>query len=289
MHSIPGRRAHAGHRPHVLRKRSTAAMLAMLLSCVAAGTQAASWERAAQVVYVDDSSSPVETHEVSAALDYAIAAWSARLDTGLQRSDAEVTSGYNAGIVTIRWVDVLDMVRDGSDILSAATTRRWLYLASGAIAGAEIFLARDNPRLQDSACLTHVLLHELGHALGLTHLAAENAVMHPGLGSCHHTLTFDDVAAAPYPQHPCHAELLPNRDLYLPVVRVGEKSWSVRMAYEQDHWVVSDTRPVAAPPECDSAWLDADTLVLEKVWTQHRTWQAELGKSGEAWHLKGVR
>ncbi|MDY6981562.1 MAG: matrixin family metalloprotease, partial [Pseudomonadota bacterium] len=259
-----------------------------LLSSLSVASHAASWERAARVAYIDDAA-PVAQQDASAALDYAIAAWSARLDVDLQRTDAAVTPGYNAGVITIRWLDSLEMVQGGSDIFSAATTRRWLYSATGAIAGAEVFLSRDNARLQDSACLTHVLVHELGHALGLTHLPSENAVMHASLASCHHTLTADDIAAAPYPQHICHAELLPGKDLYIPVIRIGDKSWSVRLAWQQDHWAVSDAQPTASQPDCDDTWLDGGTLVLDKVWTQDHVWQAELENVDEEWHLKYAR
>ncbi|MEY4641271.1 MAG: Matrixin [Pseudomonadota bacterium] len=269
--------------------KSCSAVLSVLLCCLPAiSTQAASWEQSARVAYIG-TEAPVSRQALDAALDYAIAAWSARIDMQIERSETTVAAGYNKGLVVIRWIDAVDMLRDGGDILGVASTKRWLYKTSGHIAGAEIILQRDNARLRDSQCLTHVLVHELGHALGLAHLSAENSVMHAELESCHHTLTADDIAAAPYPQHICHAELLPGFDIYIPVINIGERSWSARLEYAQGRWIVSETHPVAPQPVCDDTHLEAGTLVLDKVWTQQHVWQAELENVDGYWRLKSAR
>jgi hypothetical protein len=261
----------------------------LTLACfVTPAIQAASWDRTAHIAYVS-AAAPVSDDTANDALDYAIAAWTARIDVQLQRTGASTTAGYNKGTIVIRWLDAMDMIQAGNDILGAAATKRWLYKTSGHIAGAEISLRRDNKRLQDSACLRHVLVHELGHALGLAHLEEETSVMHADLASCHHTLTADDIAAAPYPQHICHAELLPGFDIYIPVINIGDKSWSARLAYGEGHWTVTESRAITPQPGCNDSYLDADTLVLDKVWSQEHVWQAELENVDDQWRLKYAR
>jgi hypothetical protein len=268
----------------------------VIACCTGTSAQAASWEQAARVAYLDTTldttlgtGAPLAQHEVSAALDYAIAAWSARIDVQLQRTETAAIPGYNKSFIVVRWVDTVEMLQAGGDIFSAATTKRWLYKTSGHIAGAEILLRRDNKRLQDTACLRHVLAHELGHALGLVHLSAESSLMHADLTSCHHTLTADDIAAAPYSRHICHAELLPNFDIYIPVVKVGAQYWSARLTYREGYWTVTESHPIASQPGCGDSHLDADTLVLDKVWTQEYMWRAELEKVDGHWRVKYAR
>ncbi len=264
--------------------RSLFLVFPALLFWQSPAVHAATWEQAAQVAYMEKDS-PIPDHEVAAAIDYAVAAWSSRLDVQLDATTLPAVAGYREGVIVIRWLDTLQMVQGGSDILSVATTRRWLYTGTTRIAGAEIFLRRDSSRLRYSACLKHVILHELGHALGLGHLTTETAVMHAGLQSCHHTLTAEDIAAAPYTQHICHAELLSDFDIYIPIINVGEHSYAARLEYQQGVWSVVESRQTTRHPECMDAWLDADTLMLDKVWTPEHVWQGELERSGNAWHL----
>ncbi len=251
---------------------------------------AASWPAPVDVIYVD-SGSPVPRAEAEAAIRYAMAAWAARLDLPLRWSTADPGSSYREGSVVIRWSERAASLGSGENILSLASTRRWVYPSSGNIAAAEIdlraaaFLKREN-----DACFRHVVLHELGHALGIGHLADRNAVMYRDLVSCHHTLTEADITAAPYPQHVCHAELLPDLSIYIPVIEVGTRYFASRLRYEAGTWSVAEYTIVAPHPECEDSYLRDDELILTRLWTPERTWFGELSSIGPyQWSLKFAR
>jgi hypothetical protein len=260
--------------------------LLALLCLRAAPLLAAAWHNPVEVVY-DAANSPLAAAEVEAALQYVTAAWGARIDLPLQRSDAKPGTGYQANRIVIRWIDTLEQVRNGTDLLSLAATRRWVWPSTQAIAGAEIYLHVTPIRLRGGGpCFTHALLHEFGHALGLGHLPDTDAVMREGLGSCHHTLTAADVAAAPYAQHPCHAEVLPDFSIYIPVLNTGARSYAGRLRYAAGSWKAEAYREVAHRPECRAARLEDGNLVLEGLWSPTRTWQAELAPTeAGSWKL----
>jgi hypothetical protein len=260
--------------------------LLALLCLHATPLLAAAWRNPVEIVY-DATNSPLAAAEVEAALQYVTAAWAARIDLPLRRSDAKPGAGYQANRIVIRWIDSLQQIRNGTDLLSVASTRRWVWPATQAIAGAEIFLHITPIQLRRGGpCFTHALLHEFGHALGLSHLADTNAVMREGLGSCHHTLTAADIAAAPYAQHPCHAEVLPDFSIYMPVLNAGARSYAGRLRYTAGTWKTEEYREVPHQPECRAARLEDGNLILEGLWSPARTWQVELSPADTgAWKL----
>jgi hypothetical protein len=264
------------------------ALLALvLLSSWTHGALAAHWQEPVEVVYIE-TGSPLPAGDVSAALAYAVDAWTARVDVPMQYSDAPAESGYQRGKIVVRWVDTLEMVRNGSNILSLAATRRWVYNGTQAIAGVEIYLHRASFRSRaDKACLTHVILHEMGHALGIGHLPEAHSLMYASMGDCHHTLTTEDIAAAPYPQHICHAQLLPNFDIYVPVITIRQRSFSGRLQYSAGIWSLTEYREVAYHPECSDSYVASGDLILNKVRAQDHVWKGELAAlGGNTWMLK---
>jgi hypothetical protein len=269
------------------RYASRFALLAPLLLCVPHTAVAARWREPVEVIYAD-AGSPVPRDAAEAAIRYALASWSARIDLPLRWSNGAAGTTYTAGSIVIRWLDVADSLNSANNLLSLASTRRWVYSSSGTIAAAEIqlrraaFLNREN-----DACFTHVVLHELGHALGIGHVPAPNAVMNKELTSCHHALTEADISAAPYPQHVCHAELLPDFSIYIPVIRIGARSFASLLRYEAGTWSVAEYMEVPPHPECDDTWLRDGNLMLAKLWTAAHTWQGELQSAGPyRWSLK---
>lgn len=268
-------------------RRAGGSALFVLLACLQVPAMAGSiWRGPVEIVY-DGTKSPLPAADVEAALRYAIAAWAARVDLMLQRSMDVPDPGYSKGRIVIRWIDSLEQIRNGAGLLGLASTRRWAWSATQTIAGAEIYLHIAPLRAQGSgACFTHTVLHEFGHALGISHLTDTEALMHEGLGSCHHTLTAADIAAAPYPQHGCHAEVTAGFDIYIPYLDAGSRSYAARLKYDGSAWIVQDRREVPHRPECRDARLEDGNVVLEHAWSLRRTWNVELqpGRDG-AWSL----
>ncbi|MGV3592558.1 MAG: matrixin family metalloprotease [Gammaproteobacteria bacterium] len=268
-------------------RRAGCSALLILLACVQAPAMAGSiWRSPVEIVY-DGANSPLPAADVEAALRYAIAAWEARVDLTLRRSADVPGPGFSKGRIVIRWIDSLEQIRNGAGLLGLASTRRWAWSATQTIAGAEIYLHIAPLRARGSgACFTHTVLHEFGHALGISHLADTDAVMHEGLGSCHHTLTAADIAAAPYPQHACHAEVTAGFDIYIPYLDTGARSYAARLKYDGSSWIVQDRREVPHRPECRDARLEDGNVVLDDAWSPQRTWNVELHPGpGGAWSL----
>src|SRR5690606_18095160 len=146
-----------------------------------------------EVVYVA-AGSPFAEEVVTTAIQYAVDAWSARVSLPLHYdADGQAQAGYQQGRIVIRWLDTLEMVENSNNILSLAATRRWVYPVTEEIAGVEIYLHRESFMQRGAdACFTHAVLHEMGHALGISHLPEPHAVMSASLGTCQHTLTTED-------------------------------------------------------------------------------------------------
>ncbi|MDT8398013.1 MAG: matrixin family metalloprotease [Pseudomonadales bacterium] len=265
--------------PYCLRR--FAVLIALLALCNwPQESGAASWQQAPEVVYLD-TGSPLSAQEVEAAIEYAIASWSARIELQMHYSRLAADRGFQAGKIVIRWVDTLEMIRNGSDILSQGASKRWVYPSTGAIAGVEIFLHREAFRQRRSdSCFRHTVLHELGHALGIGHLPEKTSVMYASLGACQHTLSTEDIAAAPYPHKICHAELLANKDIYVPLININAQSFAGRLRYMDGFWSVTELRKVSNHPECNDSYLAAGNLILNKVWTQDQLWKVELSPVG---------
>lgn len=249
----------------------------VLLGCLPLSAMSAPvWREPVEILY-DGTKSPFPAAEVEAVLNYAIAAWAARIDLPMYRAPGIPAPGYSEGRIVIRWVDSLEQIRNGAGLLGLASTRRWTWTATETIAGAEIYLHVAPLTLRGSgACFRRTVLHELGHALGIGHIEDSEAVMHESLSNCHHTLTASDIAAAPYPQFGCHAEVTADYDIYVPYVNAGSRSYAARLEYGNGTWTVHDRREVPYRPDCHDTRLEDGNLIFQRAWSPDRLWDVEL-------------
>ncbi len=113
----------------------------------------------------------------------AFAAWSAPACTGLRTRPARLGERPSVAVAIATAVPV----HHRSD---AAWTDLDSHPDTGAMRSATIALHPDHWRDLADAAQTALLVHEIGHALGLAHAVHRQTVMHPGLRD--HVTLFDD-------------------------------------------------------------------------------------------------
>jgi len=195
------------------------------------------------------------------------------------RGNTASEGAARSGRITFVW-RLLSQIRfiTGSST-TAAATKRWSYTDTGHIAGAIVYLPIDRPQ-----CVEHIILHELGHAIGITgHDGTQPTdVMHATQAHCLPALTVQDVSMAPYSDHACHGEVLADGSVYLPAV----EGWGVHLVPRGDAWGVA--RAAESGAVCVGAKLTGDRLLLSDIRSPAGRWMGELRQDGDVWRVVWV-
>jgi len=210
------------------------------------------------------------------------AAWSWSQRTGKTITFLGTTASPGAarsGRVTFVWKTLAQIRYITANATTAAATNRWSYTDTGHIAGAIVYLPIDRPQ-----CMDHIAMHEGGHAIGITgHDGTQPTdVMHATQVHCLAALSPHDVSMAPYTDHACHAELMPDGSLFIPAV----EGWSAHLVNHNGLLVVARAAPTGL--KCPDARLTGSTLLLSDIRSPAGRWMGELRQDGDVWRVVWV-
>ncbi len=279
---IPGN-THHPPKHSVMARMLLAWILLLLMPAVGIHAEQHRWEKTSINITYDSSGSPLDRKAMASALNYVAGSWAGR--TGLTFNIMHLSHASSPpGDIHVSWKSPMEIFQATNHMLGFAATRKRVFLDSGEIASAEIWLNRalwHNP----GACFSHTLMHELGHALGIPHVAARDAVMFFGLSHCHHSLGIEDITASPYDHQACHAEFLPaDEAIHIPAIKAGNRYFSGRLLYRGGAWQLDHEsfREILPQPDClDSQVQDGD-LILRQVWSMEGSWNLLL-EALDAW------
>lgn len=203
--------------------------------------------------------------------------WSQRIGKTITTRPATGEGHWSSGVITINASKTTAQIQQMTQSqTTAALSYRWSSMETGFIIGAIVFMPSDT-----EYCREHALLHEVGHAIGITgHEGARPTdVMHSTQDHCLPALTVQDVSMAPYSDHACHGEVLADGSVYLPAV----EGWGVHLVPRGDAWGVA--RAVESGAVCVGAQLTGDRLLLSDIRSPAGRWMGELRQDGDVWRV----
>jgi hypothetical protein len=247
----------------------------LMLACIGLWSVAtmSSWSRATDwgVMY-NPEGSPVPAKDMAWAIEYAIDAWTSRVD---QKSMYLGITGETEkdGYIVVQWKRMEN--EDGKIVNGAA---RWTWLKSdGSDVRVEIFMNPDGITNAKDACFLDTLVHEFGHAFGIRgkpgtpgdsrgHSYNPDDVMYEDRGECRPSLSLYDISMLQKPLKSCHVELTPSGDLEA----LDYKGQRVRLiASGKDAWGSPRRSSNYLPSPCNSVvmrdgefWLDVRSFEL---------------------------
>lgn len=229
------------------------------------------------VFELNQTNAPLDASE---AIQRAAWSWGQRTGKAISfRGATESIGAPTSGKVIFVWKTLAQIRSLTGSPFTAAATERWTYTNTGHIAGAIVYLPID--RLQ---CIEHIILHEVGHAIGINgHEGAKSTdVMYSEQSHCLPALTVQDVSMAPYVDHSCHGELLADGSLYLPAV----EGWGVHLV--NNNGLLSVSRAAQSSGVCASARLSGIDLFLSDIRSPSGRWMAQLRQEGNQWRVLWV-
>lgn len=201
--------------------------------------------------------------------------WSQRIGKTITTRLATNEGKSTSGVITIVWKTPLQIFQITGNIFSIAATQRWSWSDTGYIAGAVIYMPIGG------RCINHTLLHEVGHAIGIHGHdgTSPEDVMSANQSNCLPALSVQDVSMAPYTDHPCHSELMPDGSLYIPAV----EGWAVHLSASMEILRASPLSKV-----CAEARLIGDDLFLSDIRSPSGRWMGQLRLVEGQWQVMWV-
>ena len=210
--------------------------------------------------------------------------WSQRIGKTIITRPATSEGAWNSGIITVDASKTQQQIQSMTGMASiTAATYRWTSMDTGYIVGAIVYIPSDL-----STCVEYALLHEAGHAIGITSHDGTHPhdVMYSDLPyTCIPALTAQDAAMAPYTHDSCHAELLANGQLFMPVATAQDgRAYSVLLKPENGKLVTVRLREIQ-PENCVATRQQGSSVLLSDIRSPQGSYMGEIVQDGEAWRV----